>query len=39
MKIDQDQRPVGERRDARYDWSPELEQNWARPNALERQSL
>jgi hypothetical protein len=39
MQIDQDQRPLGERRDARYDWSPELEHDRACPNALERQCL
>jgi len=37
MQIDQDQWPLGERRDARYDWSPELEHDRACPNALERQ--
>ena len=39
VEIDQDQRPVGERCDARYDGSLELEHNWTGPNALERQQL
>jgi uncharacterized protein (DUF58 family) len=39
VEIDQDQRPLGEPRDARYDWSLELEHNRTCPNALERQCL
>ena len=34
IKIDQDQRPVGERRNSRYDGAGKLEQNGARPNAF-----
>jgi hypothetical protein len=39
MKIDQDQGPLGERRDARYNGSLELEHDWARPDAPQRQFL
>jgi hypothetical protein len=39
IEIDQDQGPIVERRNARYDWSPELEDDPARPNALQRQTL
>src|SRR5689334_9844612 len=39
MEIDQDQRPVGDRRDAGNDGPPELEDDRTRQNALERQCL
>jgi hypothetical protein len=39
IEIDQDQGPLGDPRDARYNWSFELEHDRARPNALERQTL
>jgi hypothetical protein len=39
IEIDQDQGPLGDPRDARYNWSLELEHDRARPNALERQTL
>src|SRR5215472_16728961 len=39
IEIDQDQRPIGERRDACYDWSRELEHHGACLNALQRQCL
>jgi hypothetical protein len=39
MEIDQDQGPLGEHCNASCNWSLELEQDRARPNALERQCL
>jgi hypothetical protein len=39
IEIDQNQGPIRERRNARCDWSLELEHDRARPNALQRQSL
>src|SRR6516165_9288385 len=39
MEIDQDQGPLGERGDARYDGSLELEHDRARPDAPQRQFL
>jgi hypothetical protein len=39
IEIDQNEGPLGERRNARYDWSLELEHDRACANALQRQSF
>jgi hypothetical protein len=39
IEIDQDQGPIGEGRNARYDWSVELEYHRACADALQRRTL